>query len=116
MYVLEFPNTVSDPDTFITAFGSPTAQLGGFDSYNDSTIASLVLNQSSELNVTLRLQMINKIQYLMNQDVPYIWLYNPSIIGEGGNGGVGQFFASWVHGFQFNAGRRSLFFYGLWKG
>src|SRR5207245_834957 len=106
MYVLDFPATVTDPSLYLTAFG--VTQEAAFQGYNNSVVRSLVLNQSSELNATLRLQMVNQIQYLMNKDVFEVWLYYPSVIGEGGNGDVGQFFRAWVHGFQFNGGRASL--------
>ena len=114
MYVLEYPNPISDPNQYLTAFG--VSQEAAFQGYNNSQIKSLVIQQSSELNSTLRLQEVNQINYLMNKDVFEVWLYYPSTLGEGGNGGVGQLFRSYVHGFQFNPGRANLGLYWLWKG
>jgi ABC-type oligopeptide transport system substrate-binding subunit len=113
MYVLEYPNPISDPSQYLTAFG--VTQEAAFQGYNNSMVKSLVINQSSELNQTLRLQMVSQINYLMNKDVFEIWLYYPSVLGQGGNGGVGQIFRSWVHGFQYNTGRANLGLYGLYK-
>lgn len=113
MYVLEYPNPISDPNQYLTAFG--ISQEAAFQGYNNTMVKNLVLEQSSQLNSTLRMQEISEINYLMNKDVFEVWLYYPSTLGQGGNGGVGQIFRSWVHGFQYDSGRANLYLYGLWK-
>ena len=109
MYILYFPNPVTDPDSYITAFG--LSQEAAFQGYNNTVVKSLVVQQSAELNSAVRLRMINQIQYLMNKDVFEVWLYYPTVLGQSG-----QLFRTWVHGFSYNAGQPQIFFYGLSKG
>ena len=65
------------PNQYLTAFG--VSQEAAFQGYNNTQIKSLVIQQSSELNATLRLQEVNQINYLMNKDVFEVWLYYPQL-------------------------------------
>ncbi len=110
MFVLQYLDDYPETTDFLSAFGSATSNVGFFVGYNDTHVTSLINQQASENNATLRAQLINQAEIAMNQDVPYIWLYYPSIFGE-----TGQMFRSWISGFQFNAAYSGPYFYELSK-
>ncbi|HZW58445.1 MAG TPA: ABC transporter substrate-binding protein [Nitrososphaerales archaeon] len=110
MFVLQYLADYPETTDFLSAFGSATSNVGFFVGYNDTHVTSLINQQASESNATLRAQLINQAEIAMNQDVPYVWLYYPSIFGE-----TGQMFRSYVSGFQFNAAYSGLYFYELSK-
>jgi peptide/nickel transport system substrate-binding protein len=106
-YLADYPETTD----FLSAFGSATSNVGFFVGYNDTHVTSLINQQASETNPATRTTLINQAEIAMNQDVPYIWLYYPSIFGE-----TGQMFRSYVSGFAFNAAYSGPYFYELSKG
>ena len=110
MFVLQYLADYPETTDFLSAFGSATSNVGFFVGYNDTHVTSLINQQAAETNPALRAQLINQAEIAMNQDVPYIWLYYPSVFGE-----TGQMFRSWITGFQFNAAYSGLYFYGLNK-
>src|SRR5579862_337861 len=91
MFVLQYLADYPETTDFLSAFGSATSNVGFFVGYNDTHVTSLINQQASENNATLRAQLINQAEVAMNQDVPYIWLYYPAIFGE-----TGQMFRSWI--------------------
>jgi peptide/nickel transport system substrate-binding protein len=111
MFVLQYLADYPETTDFLSAFGSATSNVGFFVGYNDTHVTSLINQQASENNATLRAHLINQAEIAMNQDVPYIWLYYPSIFGE-----TGQMSRSWISGFQFNAAYSGPYFYELTKG
>ena len=110
MFVLQYLADYPETTDFLSAFGSATSNVGFFVGYNDTHVTSLINQQAAETNPTVRAQLINQAEIAMNQDVPYIWLYYPSVFGQ-----TGQMFRSWITGFQFNAAYSGLYFYGLNK-
>ena len=111
MFVLQYFADYPETTDFLSAFGSATSNVGFFVGYNDTQVTSLINQQAGENNATLRAQLINQAEVAMNLDIPYIWLYYPSIFGQ-----TGQMFRSWISGFQFNAAYSGPYFYELTKG
>ena len=110
MFVLQYLADYPETTDFLSAFGSATSNVGFFVGYNDTAVTNLINEQAAQDNPSLRAQQINQAEIAMNQDVPYIWLYYPSIFGE-----TGQMFRSYITGFQFNAAYSGLYFYELGK-
>jgi peptide/nickel transport system substrate-binding protein len=110
MFVLQYLADYPETTDFLSAFGSATSNVGFFVGYNDTAVTNLINEQAAQDNPSLRAQQINQAEIAMNQDVPYIWLYYPSIFGE-----TGQMFRSYITGFQFNAAYSGLYFYELSK-
>jgi peptide/nickel transport system substrate-binding protein len=110
MFVLQYFADYPETTDFLSAFGSATSNVGFFVGYNDTAVTNLINEQAAQTNPTLRAQQINQAEIAMNQDIPYIWLYYPTIFGE-----TGQMFRSYISGFQFNAAYSGLYFYELSK-
>jgi peptide/nickel transport system substrate-binding protein len=111
LFVLQYLDDYPETTDFLQAFGSATANVGFFVGYNDTNVVSLINQQAAATNSTTRASLINQAEVAMNQDVPYIWLYYPTVFGY-----TGQMMRSWIHGFQFNAAYSGPYFYELSKG
>jgi len=77
-----------DPDDFLEPYGYSGGYFPPTMAYNDPNASQLVLEQSSIINPTQRLQMISQIQHLVNNDYAYIWM---------SYGAAYSLSRSWVH-------------------
>jgi peptide/nickel transport system substrate-binding protein len=107
--VLSFVPDYPDSPDYLAIVALP-GNLASFVSYNNTVVVSKLDQALGETNQTLRAQLLQQVQILINQDVAYIWFYYPSVFGE-----TGQVFRTWVHGFQFLTQSNGIFFYQLSK-
>jgi peptide/nickel transport system substrate-binding protein len=110
MFVLEYLDDYPETTDFLQAFGSASANVGFFVGYNDTNVVNLINQQATETNPITRAQLIDQAEVAMNQDIPYIWLFYPTVFGYSG-----QMMRTWIHGFQFNSAYSGPYFYELSK-
>jgi len=77
-----------DPDDFLEPYGYSGGYFPPTMAYNDPNASQLVLEQSSITNPAQRLQVINQIQNMVNNDYAYVWM---------SYGAAYSLSRSWVH-------------------
>ena len=77
-----------DPDDFLEPYGYSGGYFAPTMGYANPNADSLILQQSAVTDPAQRLQLMNQIQHMVNDDYPYIWL---------NYGAAYSLSRSWVH-------------------
>jgi peptide/nickel transport system substrate-binding protein len=93
LFYLGWAPDYADPDDYANPFLLTGGTFAYRTGYSNATIDALVMQASSELDTTLRLDLYRQISWLVYNDTPYIWLY------QSNNFHVER---SWVTGYIYN--------------
>ncbi|MEM2924131.1 MAG: ABC transporter substrate-binding protein [Methanocellales archaeon] len=93
-----------DPDGNVAFLLHPNSEVN-YASYSNPVVTELIEEGARELNETTRLQIYSKIQRLVKEDAPYLWIAQYKIVGV---------YRTWVKGYYYNpvttaSGMRDLF-------
>jgi peptide/nickel transport system substrate-binding protein len=81
-FILGYGRLSLDPDYMRFFFISGNDKPGGWNmsGYRNPEYDRLAVQSESEMNPDLRRQIIYKMQWIISRDVPYLPLYNPSLL------------------------------------